>query len=204
VVGLKVPENFMFYLSAHEQCTKKLLAKAKDLTAVELEISPEPEIVRMRKMVYGVRTEVHRMRGFVRLKPLGSHVLYGYLKPRHKIGSYIAERFARKNPGVIIVLGHSSESWISLYIDDGGRMFSEHDEGLIESLEKIKSALGCFNDCEDAEDIWNVYYQSQYCAERRNIEAFHRRMPKKALASAGSVIEQNKNRKTLGDFFSLE
>ncbi len=164
---MKVPENFLFYLSAHEQCTEKLLAKAKDLTAEDLEISPESEIIRIRKMVYSVRTEIHRMKGFVRLKPLGAHVLYGYLKPKHKIGCYIAKRLARRNPGVII-------------------------------------ALGSFKDGGDAEGIWDIYYQSQYCPERRNVAAFHRRMPRKALASAGSMIERNKNRKTLDDFFSLE
>lgn len=198
---MRVPENFLFYLSAHEQCTEKLLAKAKDLTAEELEISQKPEIIGMRRMVYSVRTEIHRMRGFIRLKPLGANVLYGYIKPRHKIGNYIAERFARKNPGAIIVLGHSSESWISLCPIDEGRIICGHGEGLTESLEKIKSALGCSEDGEDAEAIWNIYYQSQYCPERRNIKAFHRRMPGKALASAGLKIEQNKNGKTLDDFY---
>ncbi len=203
-MGLNVPENFLFYLSAHEQCTEKLLTKAKDLTAEDLEVSTKPEIIRMRKMVYSVRTEIHRMKGFVRLKPLGAHVLYGYLKPRHKIGSYIAERFAWRNPGVITVLGYASESWISLYLGDEGRILSGHGKGLTESLEEIKSALGCFKDDWGAEDIWKIYYQSQYCPERRNIEAFHRRMPRKALAAAGSKIEQNKNRKTLEDYFGLE
>lgn len=199
---MKVPENFLFYLSAHEQCTEKLLAKAKGLTAEDLEISPEPENVRMRKMVYSVRTEIHRMKGFIRLKPLGARVLYGYLKPRHKIGGYIAERLARRNLGIIIVLGYSSESWISLCLSDEGRILNEHGGGMTESLEEIQSALGCFKDGGNAEDVWKLYYQSQYCPERRNIEAFHRRMPRKALASAGLKIEQNKNRKTLDEFFS--
>lgn len=203
VIGLRVPENFLFYLSAHEQCTERLLAKAKDLTAEELEISPKPEIIRMRGMIYSVRTEIHRMRGFIRLKPLGANVLYGYIKPRHKIGSYIAERFAWRNPGAIIVLGNGSESWISLCLNDEGRIFCGHGKGLAETLENIKSAFSCSKDREgeDAEDIWNIYYQSQYCPERRNIKAFHRRMPRSALASAGLKIEQNKNGKTLDDFY---
>jgi hypothetical protein len=84
VVGLRVPDNFLFYLSAHEGCTERLLARASDLTAEGVEISPDPEIVRVRKMVNSVRMEIHRMMGFVRLRPLSAHhVLYGYLKPRH-------------------------------------------------------------------------------------------------------------------------
>ncbi len=201
---MNVPENFLFYLSAHERCTEKLLAKAKDLTAGTLETSPKAEIVRMRKMVYSVRTEVHRMKGFVRLKPLGAHVLYGYLKPRHKIGGYITERFARRSPGVIVVLGHSSESWISILLD--GKIISQHGGSLDKSLEEIKSALNCSDESnrEDVAAVWETYYASQYCPERRNITAFHRRMPKEALASAGLKLERNKNGATLDDFFGQE
>lgn len=201
---MNVPENFLFYLSANESCTEKLLARAKDLTAEDLDISPKAEIVRMRKMIYSVRTEIHRMKGFVRLKPLGVNVLYGYLKPRHKIGGYIAERFAWRSPGVIIVLGHSSESWISILL--GGKIISQHGGSLANSLEEIKSALNCSGDRdrEDVAAVWETYYASQYCRERRNIVAFHRRMPKEALASAGLKLERNKNGVTLDDFFGRE
>jgi probable DNA metabolism protein len=201
---LNVPENFLFYLSIHESCTEKLLAKAKNLTAEDLEISPDHEIVRMRKMVYSVRMEIHRMKGFVRLKPLGAHVLYGYLKPRHKIGGYVAERFARRSPGVIVILGHSRESWISIFLD--GKMISQHGGSLAKSLEEIKSALSCSGDRdrEDAAAVWEAYYASQYCSERKNIAAFHRRMPMKALSSAGLKPERNKNGVTLDDFVDRE
>jgi hypothetical protein len=50
--------------------------------------------------------------------------------------------------------------------------------------------------------MWKAYYASQYCRERKDIEAFHRRMPKKALDSAGLTVESNKNGATLDDFFS--
>ncbi|HSD56545.1 MAG TPA: DUF4130 domain-containing protein [Methanotrichaceae archaeon] len=204
MVSLNVPENFLFYLSAHESCTEKLLARAKVLTAEDLEISTDPEIVRIRKMVYSVRTEIHRMKGFVRLKPLGLHVLYGYLKPRHRTGGYITERFARRSPGAIVVLGHGSESWISILL--GGKMISQHGGGLARSLEEIKSALNCSEDRdrEDVAAVWETYYASQYCPGRRNIGAFHRRMPKEALASAGLKLERNKNGVTLDDFFGRE
>jgi probable DNA metabolism protein len=203
---LNVPENFLFYLSAHESCTKKLLAEAKNLTAGDLETSPDPKAVRMRKMVYSVRTEIHRMKGFVRLKPLGKHVLYGYLKPRHRTGGYITERFARRSPGVIAVLGHSSESWISIFLD--GKMISQQGDSLAKSLKEIESALNCSEDLnrgrEDVAAVWETYYASQYSPERRNVAAFHRRMPKEALASAGLILERNKNGVTLDDFFGRE
>jgi probable DNA metabolism protein len=212
VVGLRVPDNFLFYLSAHESCTERLLARALDLTAEDVEISPDPEIVRVRKMVNSVRMEIHRMMGFVRLKPLGAHVLYGYLKPRQRIGGYIAGRFAGRNPGIIVVLGNGSESWISLLLD--GKTINHHSGCIARSLEEIKSALNysALNGSDDRENVegenveavWKTYYASQYCRERRNIKAFHRRMPRKALDSAGLTLEKNKNGVTLDDFVGLE
>lgn len=204
---MRIPVNFLFYLSAHESCTKRLLARASDLTAEDVEISPDPEIVRVRKMVNSVRMEIHRMLGFARLKPLGARVLCGYLKPRHRIGGYIAERFAGRNPGIIVVLGNGSESWISLLLD--GKIINHHSGSIARSLEEIKStlnysALNGSKDREDVEAVWKTYYASQYCRERRNIKAFHRRMPGKALDSAGLTLETNKNGVTLDDFVGLE
>lgn len=200
----RIPKNFLIYLSAHEGCTKRLLFRAKYLTVEDIEISPDPEIVQIRKMIYSVRTEIHRMKGFVRLKPLGAHVLYGFLKPRHRIGGYLAERFARRNPGTIVILGNGSESWISLILD--GKAINGHDGCIAKSLEVIKSALNCSglnrsDEREEVEAIWKAYYASQYCRERKDIRAFHRRMPKDAMDSAGLTIERNENGATLYDFF---
>ncbi len=85
-------------------------------------------------------------------------------------------------------------------------MINQHGGSLARSLEEIKSALNCSGD-QDREDVaavWEAYYASQYCPERRNIVAFHRRMPKEALASAGLKLERNKNGVTLDDFFGRE
>jgi hypothetical protein len=216
VVCVRVPENFLFYLSAHESCNERLLARAKGLTVKDIEISPDSEVIQLRRMIYSVRMEVHRMRGFVRLKPLGSHILYGYLKPRHRIGGYIAECFARRTPGTIIVLGNGNESWISLLLDD--KIINRHGCGISQSLEEIRSSLSCSalglqevdgpndrsnlpEDGEIIESVWKTYYVSQYCRERKDIRAFHRRMPRKALDAAGSTVETNSNGATLDDFF---
>jgi DNA polymerase len=202
VVGLKVPGNFLFYLSCHEDCTERLLARAGGFTARELEILPDPEAVRLRKMVNTVRLEIHRMKGLVRLKPLGDRLLYGYLKPRHRIGGYVCDSFARRNPQIIVVLGNESESWISLFRNC--EVLRWKGIGLKETLEEIQPALSGAKVQEDIEAVWKVYYQSQYCPERRNIAAFRRRMPKKALASVKLQTEMNDNGVTLDDFFGKE
>jgi hypothetical protein len=59
---------------------------------------------------------------------------------------------------------------------------------------------GASQDC-DIEVAWKAYYSSQYSPERRNIQAFNRRMPRESLDSAGLEVERNKNGLMLKDFF---
>ena len=200
---MKIPEDFLYYLTLHEDCNERLLAMAKHLRAEEVEVSLRPEVARIKKMVYAVLGEAHRMKAFVRLQPLGAQVLHGFLKPRHRIGEHICDHFARRNAGIIIVLGNGRESWISLFRE--GRIWQEHGQGLSESLEDLKSALHCTEDGSrddrpNVEGLWQLYYDSQYCPERKNLAAFRRHMPRRDQEAAGLRLVQNKKNATLEDF----
>ncbi|MBN1235485.1 MAG: DUF4130 domain-containing protein [Methanotrichaceae archaeon] len=202
---MKVPENFLYYLSMHRDCNERLLASAGQLKAEDLELSLQPQEARLKKMIFAVMGEVHRMKAFVRLQPHGTCVLYGYFKPRHRIEEHICDHFARRNAGIIIVLGNGSESWISLCRE--GRIWRDHGQGLSESLERLKSALPCTENGTniqnpDVEGLWQVYYDSQYCPERRNLAAFRRQMPRRDQEAAGLRLMQNKKNATLNDFIS--
>lgn len=199
---MRVPENFQIYLSAHRDCSEKLVALTDGLTAEELEISVDAKALRLKRMVKDVMAEVHRMRGFVRLKPLGSRILYGYLKPRHRIGLLIGDHFALRNPEMLVVLGNGFESWTSL--SSRGRIVHHHGRALSEALERLEVVVGGSENDEDLDRIWRIYYNSQYCPKRRNLDAFQKRMPKRDLISCGSTIERGGNEKTLDDFFPTE
>ena len=196
---MRIPENFLYYLSMHESCSEPQLCRAEKLTAEDVELSLEPKDVGIRKMIHSVLAEIYRMRAFVRLKPLDNRVLYGYLKPKHKTGDDICRFFARRSPFTIIVLGNSLESWISLCA--GGRVLQGNSGSLDQTLEEINGVLGKIEKDRDLEEVWKVYYSSQYSPERRNIKAFHRRMPRNSLDRAGLELEQNVNGSTLSDFF---
>ena len=136
---MKIPDNFLYYLSMHEDCSERLFARAGHLQAWDVEVCQNPEAARIKKMVYAVMGEAHRMKAFVRLSILGTTVLYGFMKPRHRIGEHICDHFARRNAGMIVVLGNGSESWTSLCLE--GRIWRDHGRGLNESLERLKDAL---------------------------------------------------------------
>jgi probable DNA metabolism protein len=209
VAGLKIPDNFHYYLSMHEECNERILARAKELQPEDVEISTELEVVRIKKMVNAVLGESHRMKAFVRLAPLGAAVLYGFMKPRHKIGEHICDHFAHRNAGMIIVLGNGRESWASLCRE--GRIWRDHAGGMAATLEMLKAALhsdqvessddSSGRDPYNVEDLWQVYYDSQYCPERKNLAAFKRHMPRRDQEAAGLRLGKTRKNATLDDFF---
>jgi probable DNA metabolism protein len=215
VAVLKIPDNFHYYLSMHEECNERILARAKNLRAEEVEVSQDHEVVRIKKMANAVIGEAHRMKAFVRLSSFGSSALYGFFKPRHKIGEHICDHFASRNAGIMIVLGNGRESWIALSRES--RIWRDHGGGMAATLEKLKAALHCsldgsnkdrannqFDDRldgrSDVEGLWQIYYDSQYCPERKNLTAFKRHMPRRDQEAAGLRLIQNKKNATLDDF----
>ena len=53
---------------------------------------------------------------------------------------------------------------------------------------------------QDVESLWQIYYDSQYCPERKNLAAFHRHMPRRDQEAAGLRLVQNKENATLDKF----
>ena len=212
---MKIPDNFLYYLSLHEDCNERLLARAGNLTPEDVKVSIHPEVARIKRMVFAVLGEAHRMKAFVRLQPLGARVLYGFFKPRHKIEEHICDTLARRNAGIIVVLGNGSESWIALCRE--GRIWRNHSGGMAITLERLKNALHCnedgsgedqannqfndqFVDRSSVEGLWQIYYDSQYCPERKNLAAFKRHMPRRDQDSAGLRLVQNKKNATFDNF----
>ena len=164
----------------------------------------------MRKMADEVMGEAHRMKAFVRLSSSGPFVLYGFLKPRHRIGEHICEHFARRNTGIIVVLGNGRESWICLCRD--GRIWQKHGRGLEESLKRFKSVMHIDNDRQneigqddlDVDRLWGIFYDSQFCPERENLAEFHRHMPRRDQEAAGLRLVNKRKEVSLEDFFVWE
>jgi hypothetical protein len=87
---------------------------------------------------------------------------------------------------------------------------------MAETLEKLKAALHCIQDGAAVEktaacncngkdpsgmdDLWQIYYDSQYCPERKNLAAFKRNMPRRDQEAAGLRLVQNRKNATLDDF----
>jgi probable DNA metabolism protein len=207
---MRFSQNFMHYLSAHERCTERLLFKARGMTARDLELSADPQLIKIRNMAWDVQREIYRMKGFVRLAPMGKAAMYGFMKPRHRIGMEVCRHLAKRSPGTLIILGNPSESWSALFT--GKEILSSQGESLKRSLEDLRSALkengfgdvkedGLEDNGSETDRIWEVYYSCQFCQDRKNPKVFAMRMPKNALASTGLRVEEKAGITTLDDFF---
>jgi probable DNA metabolism protein len=188
------------YLSMNKNVSTILIEKSKKISWYELNISADPEIVKIRRKVGEVRSEIHRMRGFVRFNSINDKILFGYMKPEHKIGELIVDIFAKRFQKNMIILGNNHEAWVSYYSEKSYKKY-ENSKSLKETLEEIKTLIGS-NQELDISRIWQVYYDSQYIKERENHKLFYKNMPKKYLKSAGNKIELRLNAKTLDDYIS--
>lgn len=126
-------------LAAHRNSNPRLMARARTLSPEEVEASTDPQVLRIRRMAFAVRGEVCRMRGFVRLAPLGDRVLWGRISPHHDVGFEICDFFARRFPGKLIVLGDGRRSWSSLYA--GGALLHQEGCGLAATLAEISGIM---------------------------------------------------------------
>ena len=187
----------------HSDFNERLKARAEEIGAEELEVSIDRDAVHMKKMVRDVFGEVHRMKAFVRLSACGSCILFGHIKPRHRIGGHICDHLARRNAGTIVILGNGNESWASLC--SRGRVWRDHGAGMAQTLERLKAVLpedpAACGPGMDPEAIWQTYYDSQYCPERKNPMAFHKNMPRRDQEAAGLRLVQDRRNATLDGFF---
>ena len=193
----KVPKRFKSILGRHSDCTRSTLDKASTLTSREVEFSTDPEIIRIRRMVSAVLGEAHMMKSFVRLKPKGEKVLFGYMKPEHDVWYPVGRFFARRFPGVLIVLGNASHSRVFLYSE--GTLNQASGESLEGTLAVLERALGGVEDGGPA-NLWETYYWSQYRREAKNTRYFKQNMREKHLKAAGIAVQTDSGGTRLEDF----
>jgi hypothetical protein len=209
---MRAPDDFVELLAAHRDSDDRVIEYARRLTPLEVETSTDPKVLRIRRMVYSVQGEIHQMRGFVRLAPLGRKVLYGRMSPDHEIGFEVADFFARRFPGTILLLGDECRSWSSLRTEGG--FLRSRGGGVADALEdlgrlmNVEAGEGEEEDDEEEDeeadagvtDLWEVYYRSQDEPRREGRRPFGGRISRRSLRSAGMETERGRGNKRLEDF----
>ena len=187
----------MGILERHSACTESDMNRARTMDPDTMEISADPDVIEIRKMIRSVLSENHMMKAFARLKPLGEKVLYAYMKPEHDIWTMVGPFFARRFPGTIIVLGNASVSWT--FILEGRKVRDHKGQSLNATLRELEEALGRPG-AEDPDRLWDTYYWSQYRPEAKNTPYFRHNMPEKYARRAGIRAETDSGATRLEDF----
>jgi len=186
------------YLLMNKNISPILLEKSKKISWHEMNTSAESEILKIRRKVGEVRSEIHRMRGFIRFNSINDKILFGYMKPEHKIGRLVTDIFAKRFQKHIVILGNEHKVWVSYYANNSYKRY-EDSRSLNEIIKEVKSLIESDNEVNIAK-IWEVYYDSQYIKERENHKLFYKNMPKKHLKSSGNNIELRLNTTTLDKY----
>ncbi len=189
----------MELLEANENTERTDIQLAKKIDDKRLETAKEDDIIRIRKLIRETGREIHKMKGFVRFKQFGEKVKSGYMKPKHQVGVMVADWFAKRFPGDVIVLGNEKESWISIFTEEG---ISNEKSGCLEkTLERLKEHLDIDEEI-DLTKLWRSYYKSQYSKNRKNKILFSKNMPKKYRERTKNKVEDNFDLQRLDEYDS--
>ena len=189
----------MELLEANERTERKDIHLANQIDNEKLETAKTDDIIRIRKLIRDTGREIHKMKGFVRFKQLGDKVKCGYMKPKHEVGFMVANWFAKRFPGDVIVLGNENESWVSIYTEGG--ISHEKSESLEETLEELNDHFDMDEEI-DLTELWDRYYRSQYSKLRKNKELFKKNMPKKYRKRVKNKVERNFDLQRLDEYDS--
>ena len=148
-------------------------------------------------MVNSVLGENHMMKAFVRLKPQGEKVLYGYMKPQHDVWLLVSAFFAHRFPGTVIVLGNNTKSWVTIY--DGNTMRHSQAKSLTSTLKELEEIFG-ESDVEEPKELWDTYYWSQYRPEAKNTKYFKHNVRQKHMKAVGLHADTDSGLTTLDQF----
>ncbi|WP_292470191.1 DUF4130 domain-containing protein [Methanolobus sp.] len=101
----------------------------------------------------------------------------------HRIGDMFCRWLARKNPDIPISVIEGNIAWIG----NGGHVGLEHYTQVPSSL---VGSLEFSNACDDIDDMWDMYYDSQFIPKRRN-KNHARQLQPKASASMSKMSERD-------------
>jgi len=192
-----ISKRKMELLKANENTEKNDIQLAKNIDDDRLETAKRDDIIHIRKLIRETGREIHKMKGFVRFKQLGEKVKCGYMKPEHDIGFMVADWFAKRFPGYIIVLGNERESWVSIYTEKG--ISNEKGDPLETTLKELKEYFELEEEI-DLTKLWETYYKSQYSENRKNKELFNKNMPKKYMKRTKTEVEKKFEMRDLNDY----
>jgi len=212
------------YLEAatlHNDSTPEFIEKALQLAKVKpYEITAGYSVLgkEIKKRANQVLREIHLVSAYMRLKPYREMILVGCCKPEHDVSYLIAKSIAKRFDKFIIVVFTQN----NFAIVSNRRDIPEFPSFQGSSRDAIIGSVRAFASLniderlpkdvviEEGDDLWKIYYETQFLEQRLNPKLFHKFIPKYALEKAemkierkflSKVYEKNKKSSNLDDYF---
>ncbi|WP_340819741.1 DUF4130 domain-containing protein [Methanolobus sp. WCC4] len=129
-----------------------------------------------------VSRSYHRLCMFARPYSVNG-VLTVKVESPHQIGDMFCRWLARKNPDLPVSVIEGDVAWIG----NGGHVGLEHYTQVASSL---AGSLEFADKCDEVDDLWDMYYDSQFIPKRRN-KGHARQLQPKASASMSKMSERD-------------
>jgi len=131
-------ESSINYLKRHRDLRQADILLARGISEDDLLLPENEKVRRIRRMIREVGTEYHYLKSFIRFEEPRRGILVGYASPKHRIKQMLADHFAHRFPGNLIVVGDERSFCLSL-LSERGRLRVE----VKGSIKVLRRELGC-------------------------------------------------------------
>ncbi|MCD6461236.1 MAG: DUF4130 domain-containing protein [Thermoplasmata archaeon] len=220
-------EWLLAMLPRHARADRLLVLRVERMDPRDLCHLSAPLARKAYNMARAVAGDAHRSMAFLRLGIYRDTLLWGYIKPVHRVEDMVVRSLRKRYPkhatavcsprGVFHAVPGGDVHRENLVVQppSKGRPGAERPSGplavLFDRICETAELLGENEETAVRDDsgeegiwgeIWSEYYQTQYIEDRRNPRLFHRAMPKRYLSSFPGLEAENvpPGNSTLDDF----
>jgi probable DNA metabolism protein len=146
-----------------------------------------------------VGKEFNRTRSFTRTHLNAHGILWGIINIEHKVEDMVLDFFHQRFPRYIVIL-YNQNTKISHICNEKGNIEEKSTpiQNLIAQLEKERPVFEIIPGekingeklSQENQELYRVFYESQYIADRKNPRYFQQMMPKKWQAAPGMEMEK--------------
>lgn len=168
------------------------IAKIEQMPQAVLENVTTGDARRAFRLARDVLSDIRAAKAFTRLTQKGD-MLIARLDSHHRIEELVVHWFHERFPTYTIAITSNRGMFLL-----GGRYRSIRHVNSTDSI-AVEALRDTEQDTEDASDLWETYYSSQFIDERANARLFRKNLPKKRLSKL--AVERRFSNSTIDDFF---
>ena len=153
----------------------------------------------IKKRGNAVIRESYKLSAYVRLKPFAEMILLGNCFPEHNTGDMIAKYVSHRFQKFLILIFTNKDYHIAT---ERAEITNLPDFSGKSTDDIIKNVRAFVSECHterlsddylamNTDDLWEVFYETQYLSQRKNLKLYHKDIPKYMFEKANMKIEKD-------------